>query len=301
MRFGDVHHPIEMYTTLLIPVDDSGGADEAANRAFDFARTFGASVHVLHVVDTGSEPVGLDDEQRDGLRRRSEKRGREAAARVYERATELGLDATRAVREGTPSRRILTYADENDVDLITMGTRSRGRRNVRLGSTAERVIALADVPVVAVRLPDGAGPDVDAIDYDRVVIATDGSDVAERAADRGLGIAESYGADVYVTYVVDATTYALQDAPRSIVGLLKEGGRNAVEAIAEEGRDRDLSVHTDVRRGVPDEEIVAYADEVEGDLVAIGTRGRGGASGEVLGSTTAHVLRRTNRPILTVG
>lgn len=285
-----------MYSTILLPIDGSSGSERAVDRALAFARRFDAAVHVLSVVDTGDEPVGLDRKRRDELRRRAEKRSRQATARVRDRATDLGLEATRAVREGAPHRSVLEYATAEDVDLIVMATRDRP--DVRLGSTVGRVIERADVPVIAV--PSEDGPSVDAISYDRVVIPTDGSDAAERAAERALEFAETYGASVYVPYVVDTTSYDLEETSRSVVGLLKEGGQNAVEAVAEDARERGLTAKTDVLRGAPDEELLEYAAGVEADLIAMGTRGRGGATGDLLGSTTARVLRRTTRPVLTV-
>jgi nucleotide-binding universal stress UspA family protein len=289
-----------MYSTILVPIDGSDGAENAVNRALEFARAFDADVHLLYVVDTGSEPTGLGDQQRDELRQPSEKQGRQATAQARDRATELGLEATRAVEEGLPSQVVLEYADDHGAELIVMGTHGRtGPDLVRLGSTTERVITRADVPVVAVRLAERE-TDPDDIEYDRIVIPTDGSDAAERAVERGLDLAESYGASVYVPYVIDTTMYDLEETTRSMVGLLKEGGQNAIEAVADDAQDRGLSVKTDVLRGVPDEEIVEYADGLEGDLIAMGTRGRGGASGDLLGSTTARVLRRTPCPVLTV-
>ncbi len=288
-----------MYSTILLPIDDGGDADGVIDRTLEFARRFDATVHVLSVVETGAEPVGLDQQARDELRGRAEKRGRQATARVQERAAELDVETTRAVREGTPHELVLEYAEREGVDLIVMGTRTRDGPSVGLGSTTERVVARADRPVIAVRL-EGDTPAVDEISYDRVVIPTDGSDAAERAAERGLEFAETYGASVYVPYVVDTTSYDLEETSRSMVGLLKQGGQNAVEAVAEDARERGLSVKTDVLRGVPDEELLEYADGLEGDLIAMGTRGRGGATGDLLGSTTDRVLRRAHCPVLTV-
>jgi len=289
-----------MYGTILVPIDGSSGADSAVARAFDLARTGDATVHVLHVVDTGLEPDRLDAAARRELRRHTEKRGREATVEIHQRATERGLEAVRAVREGIPHRVIRAYADEHDVDLIVMGTHGRtGADRARLGSTTERVIALADVPVLAVRLADEAVPDSGYGMYDHVVIPTDGSDAAGRAVDHGLGIAERYGADVHAIYVVDTTTYGLADAPRSVVGPLEEGGRNAVEAVATAARERSLPVTTAVLRGVPPDEILEYAEGVDADLLAMGTRGRTAADDRLLGSTTARVLRRSAAPVLT--
>ena len=291
-----------MYDDILLPTDGSPGAESATARAFDLARTSNATIHVLHVVDTGPEPPRLDSPEREELRRRSETLGRDATERIHERATDLGINAVQSVREGTPYRAILASVDENDVDLVVMGTHGRtGAERARLGSTTERVIALADVPVMAVRIvADEEPPESGYGMYDHVVIPTDGSDAAERAADHALGIAERYGADVHVIYVVDTTTYGVEDAPRSIVGLLKEGGENAIETIAADARDRNLPVTTDVLRGVPHEEILEYATGADADLIAMGTRGLAAGGDRFLGSTTARVVRRSAVPVLTL-
>ncbi|WP_254839564.1 universal stress protein [Natronomonas marina] len=290
-----------MYDNILVPTDGSPGAENATARAFDLARTGDATIHVLHVIAPGVTSVEPDSTEREELRQQSEKRGREATDRIQERAADLGLDAVRTVHEGTPYRAILEYVDENEIDLVVMGTHGgTGGERAHLGSTTERVIAVADVPVMAVRLAeDEVVPESGYGMYDHVLIPTDGSDAAERAADHALGIAERYGADVHVVYVVDTTIYGFEDAPRSIIGLLKQGGQNAVEEIAANACDRNLPVTTDILRGVPHEEIREYATGVDADVIAMGTRGRTVDTDRLLGSTTARVVRRSDVPVLT--
>lgn len=135
--------------------------------------------------------------------------------------------------------------------------------------------------------------------YGDVLVPTDGSDLADPAADLALDIAEQYGADVHAVYVVDTTTYGSEDTPRSSIGLLKEGGANAVEVVAE-ARDRNLPVTTDVVRGVPEAEILEYAAGVDADMIALGTRGRSATPNQVLGSITGRVLQQATMPVLTV-
>jgi nucleotide-binding universal stress UspA family protein len=291
-----------MYDDVLVPTDGSPGAEGAIVRALDLARTSGATVHVLHAVDALSGRRALDATGREEFRRQSEREGREATVRIQERAERFGLETVRDVREGTPFRAILGYVEEADVDLIVMGTHGRtGPEHSRLGSTTERVITLADVPVMAVRLDEDARvPESGYGMYDHVVIPVDGSDPAERAAEHGLGLAERYGADVHVVYVVDATTFDLGDAPRSIVGLLEQGGQNATDGVASEARDRNLPVTTTILRGVPHEEILDYADGVDADVIAMGTRGRSADNDRLLGSTTSRVVRHSPVPVLTV-
>ncbi|MBX0297837.1 universal stress protein [Haloarcula nitratireducens] len=153
---------------------------------------------------------------------------------------------------------------------------------------------------MAVRLAeDGIVPESGYGMYNHVVIPTDGSDASERAADRALGIAERYSADVHVIYVIDTTTYGFEDAPRSIVGLLKQGGQNAVEEIETNARDLNLPVTTEVLRGIPHEKILEYASGVDADVIAMGTRGRTADTDRLLGSTTARIVRRSDVPVLT--
>lgn len=290
-----------MYQTILLPTDGSAGAEEATARALDLARVTDTTVHVLSVIETGGPPPGLADADAETYRTQAEARARAATARIAKQAADLGLEGVREIRPGVPHEAIREYATEHDVDLIVMGTHGKtGGDHARLGSTTERVITLGDVPVMSMRL----GGDVEALSegygmYDHVVIATDGSEEAEQAAEHGLEIAERYGADVHVIYVVDTTTYALEDAPRSIVGLLKEGGQQATETIVSDARDLNLPAEADVLRGQPDEEILDFADGVDADLLVLGTRGRATTSDRLLGSITARVLERAEMPVLT--
>lgn len=287
-----------MFERILIPTDDSPGSDAAIEHALDLAERYEATVHTISVVEAGHTPVDLDTDEREQLRASRRALALNAINAVVERAETRGIEVSQDVRQGVPYRTILEYGREHEIDLIVMGTRGlTDAERARLGSTTERVITLGDIPVLSVRLAEGGHSDSS---YDDIVIPTDGSDVAERAAEYGLELAAQYGANVHVVYVVDAATYGYKDAPRSIIGLLKEGGQQATEAIADTAQERDVSVRTSVLRGVPEEEILAYGDRVEADLIAIGTRGRAAGSDRIIGSTTARILRRAEVPVLTV-
>lgn len=289
-----------MIDTILVPTDGSPGAEATIDHALEFARADGASVHALSVVAAPDGPPTLTADQREELAADATRRGREMTIRITDRAEERDVSASREIREGVPYEEILAAVDEHDVDLVLMGTHGRtGADRARLGSTTERVIALADVPVLSVRLSDGEAAPVEG--YDRIVVPTDGSDAAERAAEAALDVASTYDATVHAVYVVDTTTYALEDAPRSIVGLLSEGGENATETIAELARERNLEATTAVRRGQPATMLLEYATSVDADLLAMGTRGQAAGEGRLLGSTTARVVRRSEIPVLTIG
>ncbi|WP_335999059.1 universal stress protein [Halorientalis halophila] len=143
------------YDDVLIPTDGSESATAAVEHGLAIAETADATVHALHVVDAGdgvgSGSVRTPTEYLTDL----ESAGEKATEEIATRARDAGLDAVSAVQQGHPASGILDYVDDADVDLVAMGTQGRtGLNRYLLGSTAERVLRHAPVPVVAVNTRD---------------------------------------------------------------------------------------------------------------------------------------------------
>ncbi|MFB6205637.1 MAG: universal stress protein [Haloglomus sp.] len=135
--------------------------------------------------------------------------------------------------------------------------------------------------------------------FDTVVIATDGSESAQRAVTVALDLARRFDAVVHALYVVDAGD--IQGSPDQIRDemqtALEETGERALGEIVEQAPGE---VVTSVRRGEPVDEICQYVDEFDADMVATGTRGRHGEHSFLLGSVAEGVVRRCPAPVLTV-
>jgi nucleotide-binding universal stress UspA family protein len=146
------------YDDVLIPTDGSDCAALGVDHGIAVAEKYGATVHAVSVVDVRTG-VGRPGELADPLGEAEivdqlEAQSRDAADAVAERAREAGLDAVAAVEEGTPARDLLDYADENDVDMIAMGTHGRtGVDRYFLGSTTAKLVRASNVPVLSVRSP----------------------------------------------------------------------------------------------------------------------------------------------------
>lgn len=141
-------------TRILVPTDFSAISEVALNYAITVARRFGASLHLLHVVDDpfvgktfGSEVyitsvaamrVHLVDE---------------AAGRLSRVLPECGrVPARTEVRVGRPQDVIRAVAEQHGCDLIVMGTHGRtGMSHLLLGSVAEQIMREAPCPVLTVR------------------------------------------------------------------------------------------------------------------------------------------------------
>jgi len=141
-----------MYDTILIPTDGSDGALAAAREAVDLLAPDG-TVHVLYAVDTRMSPLTSDMDRADVLDL-LEAADADPTGSVLDLADAAGVTAVEAVRLGVPHDVICAYADEHDVDLVVMGTHGHtGFEHALLGSVTERVVRLADVPVLTVH-PD---------------------------------------------------------------------------------------------------------------------------------------------------
>ena len=139
-----------MYDKILVAVDHSEVSDRALDAARDLALLSKGEVWVLHMrerevaVKTG---VSLSDESMD--------EASAAVAALVDKLTAAGVKAHGDVGTtlfGYAARNIVDDAKEHDVDVIVMGSRGRGDlAGLILGSTAHKVIHLADRPVLIVR------------------------------------------------------------------------------------------------------------------------------------------------------
>jgi universal stress protein A len=141
---------------ILVPLDFSPSSDHALAYARALAKDFGASLHLLHVIEdrlmTGPWPnevyLGELPRLRKGLIDEAEQR---LSAFASSTAT-TGLEVTAEVLIGGPSQAIVERAAAPDVDLIVMGTHGRtGITHFLIGSVAERVVRHAPCPVLIAR------------------------------------------------------------------------------------------------------------------------------------------------------
>jgi nucleotide-binding universal stress UspA family protein len=141
-----------MYDRILVPTDGSVGTAHVAMQAFDLAETYGATVYLLNVVDSGVGTILPDSSETE---RELRDRGERAVATLEALAGTYSLDPVTEIREGDPADEILAYGAEIDADAIVMGTHGRSGIERRLiGSVAERVVRNAERPVMTVRLPE---------------------------------------------------------------------------------------------------------------------------------------------------
>ena len=142
---------------VLVATDFSDTSASALNYGREFARTFGATLHVLHVVENGlmwagPEAAGIDFVQ---LQAEIAAAARETLDRIVIAEDRAQLKAVTAVRTGSPTLEIAAYAKAEGIDLILMGTHGRGMMgHLLMGNVAEKVVRIASCPVLTVHHPE---------------------------------------------------------------------------------------------------------------------------------------------------
>ncbi|WP_435345186.1 universal stress protein [Haloarchaeobius sp. HRN-SO-5] len=151
-RIGD-------YENVLLPTDGSEAAAAAAAPAVDVAEQYGATLHLLTVVDVRREAGpfsagGVDQAYVERLLDRAREDVDELAERCEDIASE-DLDVERTAAKGTPSKGIAEYVEENDVDFVAIASTGESSLTGQLlGSTTDRVLRIIDEPVLVVHPQD---------------------------------------------------------------------------------------------------------------------------------------------------
>ncbi len=144
-----------MFKRILVPVDGSATSMKAVDKAIGLAKTFGAAVTVVCVIDPYPF-AGVGENFATGQAEYLTIAMAEAHRSIHNAEAAFkaaGLDTeARVVENSAPHDGIIDTANAQGADLIVMG--SHGRRGIQkflLGSVAQRVLAQADVPVMVVR------------------------------------------------------------------------------------------------------------------------------------------------------
>lgn len=145
--------------------------------------------------------------------------------------------------------------------------------------------------------------------YARILIATDGSDLADRALEHGLQLAALAGSEVTIVTVTEPATvvgggYAtvagtVVDPLPELIEAQDKAARQLLERTAKRAADQGVTVKTVlVGNSFPAEGIVATAASIDAELIIMGSHGRRGLNRLLLGSQTNNVLAHTKVPVL---
>lgn len=144
---------------IMVPIDFSVHSKNALKYAVPLAEKFGASLHLVYVVEPTIYPADLGFGQvvLPGVEDELREKGADELESLIEREIGKRVPATSAVRSGNPHQEILREAEEKGVDMIVVATHGHsGVEHMLFGSTADRIVRKSKVPVLTIRPEPGA-------------------------------------------------------------------------------------------------------------------------------------------------
>ncbi len=297
-----------MFKTILVCSDGSEAALQAAQAAVSLARRHPCRVTLLYVLDLQvviHPSIGTLEGPRE-------------VAHYQQKAREVVEDPTAKFfcdadvpyewrfEIGHPVEKILEVAKEQGGDLIVIGTRGqRGWKRLLLGSVSEGVLHHASCAVLLVNGKSGLH---ESKGFEHILLASDGSASADRAALVAVEIAQTFATSLRALNVVepfsfgpvlsdDDYTLLTNSDPEVVASHYLAHLRSCLGgAVADAGVY--CSFHQE--RGPAEDTIVRFAEEHGTDLIVMGSRGLGGFDRMLLGSVSTYVAHHATCPVLII-
>jgi nucleotide-binding universal stress UspA family protein len=288
--------------TIVVGVDGSRGAEQAIRWAAETAVRRGSGLRLVHaqpIVETYFYDGVLAATGADSAAVRAE------GERVVRAAVELArwaapdLVITTEIRSDPPS--LVLIEQSRDALMVVVGrTGHGGFTGMLVGSTAAAVLSHAHCPVAVVRGRDDtttvavAGP---------VVVGIDGSPASEQAIAVAFEEASQRGAPLVAAHVwMDVTRDEMYALARFVTGWESARGEEerllAQRLAGWQEKYPDVEVRRELVRDHPRHALLELSATAQ--LVVVGSRGRGGFTGLLLGSTSQALALHAQCPVLVV-
>lgn len=289
---------------VVVGVDGSTASLKALRWATDYVRESG---NKLHIVCTYALPSFTAASMDGGYAALDDSAIRAGAESVLEHALaavhDAALTATGEVCIGDPAAVLIDASHE--AALVVVGTRGHGGFAGRLlGNVSSALPAHANCPTVVVPHDWEPRSDADVPQRKpRIVAGVDGSPSSQVALDHALEYANLRDSDLYVIGGVPLSRGSglLSWLPSTVdhESVLADMQSKLDSLVGERvGSYPALRIHTQVLDGTGAELLTEFS--AASDLIVVGTRGRGGFAGMLLGSTSQSLLLHAKCPVLVV-
>jgi nucleotide-binding universal stress UspA family protein len=282
--------------TIVAAVADLEPPCDVMPQAIELAERTGATLHLGHAFDLPDTTwdiyarIGYPDE---ASLRRHESRLREQmeeCARTFSTREHIHCH----VVAGSPQAMVANLVRKEHAELVIIGATRRGRLGqVLLGTTAQRVLRAAEVPVLVLRddLPPRSP---------RTLMTTDLSAFSEHIHERGLDTVEALFGEAGELRSVIVVPFGTELPPPLNSERLQEAAQREVDGFLARRRPRANPCYGVVRLGDPASGIITEARTWAHDLLVLGTHGRRRADRWVLGSVAEATLRGVEVNVLVI-
>jgi len=281
-----------MYEKIVVAVDGSLSSLNALRQSFRITKTGVTVVCVAPRYEGDLEFLDLGAFKEDGqslLWAPCEK----ALAAAEEIAKDEDASIKTVCESGTPHERIIDIVEARGCEVIVMGRKGYGRiERALMGSVTARVIGYSPVDVLV--FPQGAS-----LGWEKILLATDGSEYSRNATIRAMALAKAWGAELKVVSATDVASEFHAESPK-LAEKMCEWPTQCVADVREHAVRMDVHPECIVRQGKAHRAILDVAAEQGASLIVVGSHGRTGLKRLLMGSVTEKVVGQASCPVLVV-
>lgn len=281
---------------VMVAFDGSESSRAAAALAFELAAGRGARltlVHVLELPDLSPDTVQVAP----GIERLIELTEEDWRGRLAGLAAEAPAEAsvdTAVIRAEKAAPGLLELLGSRGGDVLVAGTHGvGGLKRQLLGSVSQQLLAHAPCSMLLVRdVPRLSGPR-------SVVAAVDGSETSSSVVAMAQAAAVALSAQLVLAHVADEhVPFASPDVTRALRESAREQGRRILDRARAQVAAPLETVLDELREGWTREQLVALCEERQPIVAVVGSTGRHGFKGLLVGSTAQHLVNHAPCPVL---
>ena len=279
------------YQHIVAAVDVYEKQQAALQRAVELAKSYQATLDVVHVAPQIVVNIPYSADVQTNLEA-------EAKQRLDVLVAGIKLPGVKAHSVvGSAAREVVKVAQAVKADVIVVGSHGKHGVDLMLGSTANAIVHHAACDVLTVRI-DREDTPACLGKYKKIVLATDLNEDNRPVILAAVNKAKEQGAEFFVINVVPETASMASVYVPNVELELQKNAEKVMEGLAKEfGIAKD---HTVVKIGAPRYDILEYANQVQADLIVLGSHGRKALASLVLGSTANAVLHGAKTDVLVV-
>ncbi len=280
---------------LLFLTDFSETADKALDVAVSLAKQLGTGLHVMHSLNTSQQYINMSmsstgdlgmpgiqpDIIMNAIKEQNERANTEMA-KIAEHLGNEGIEVNTVISEEDVTHDANDYIESNQIDLVVMGTHgASGFKEAFIGSNAQKMVRSCEIPVLTI------SNKVEKFVPTKMVYA---SDFHEEEVNEKINSAKKFavalGAELHLVFV--NTPAYFEDTESSMKRLHK---------IADEFElnPKNIAIYNDF---TIEDGIIAYANSVNADMIAITTHGFKGIKKLLNDNITEALVNHAAKPVL---
>ena len=267
----------------------------AVDRAIWLAELNSAHLEFFYTLDIGYHAQCMIEED-SGMETTIVTSARRILAQFVERAEQLGITARAKVAFGKSWFEIIQQVLHNNVDLVIVGAKARGAlERLFIGSTGMKLLRKCPCPVWITHQPRSTS-------HGAILVAHDLTEVGDLALELGASMAELHDAPLHVVHALEAVHIDAETPTTVFVAADDDAIHDAKLAIESQLERFELksAAQIHIAAGTAATVLLQQIEEIDVDLLVMGTIARSGIEGLLFGNTAERLLPQVRCSVIAV-